>query len=239
MKRLLVALILSVMMSGTALAEGVTFGVKAGMVFASVSDVPEVIFEDHLDWDSSSRMGMAGGVYMNYPVTRYFSFQSELLFVMKGYEYKLFERVGVEGFDLKARINYIEIPLIARLTIPLEGAVKPWFCFGASIGFNMSNDIEGTFLAISGEEMDLSFDCSNVTKMIEFSILFGSGFEYALGSGALTFDIRYEFGLTKFIEGGEVPYVLEYEGGKEKNETMIDEQDSKNNAFIIMVGYTF
>ena len=235
MKRLLAALILTALMSGTVCAEGMTFGVKAGMVIASVSDIP-VMFGEEWDWDTSSRMGMAGGVYMNYPVAGSFSFQPELLFVMKGFKIK-YTDPNFE-FDLTGKFNYIEVPLIARFAVPLEGAIKPWFCFGPSIGFNMSSDVEGKY-TLMGISPTLSGDFSDVTKGTEFSLLFGGGFEYDLGAGALTFDIRYELGLTKFIESGDVHWVMEYQGEKDEDDEPIEEQDSKNNAFIIMVGYTF
>ncbi|MBN2185828.1 MAG: PorT family protein, partial [Candidatus Krumholzibacteriota bacterium] len=233
--RLLAAMILTALMSGTVCAEGLTFGVKAGMVMASISDAPKMLDTD-IDWSTGSRIGMVGGVYMNYPVAGSFSFQPELLYVMKGFKAD-FSGTGYD-FDLTGKFNYIELPLIARFAIPLEGAIKPWFCFGPSIGFNMSADFEGKYTMFDITP-NMSADFSEATKKNEFSLIFGGGFEYLLGPGALTFDIRYELGLTKFIEGGEVTWVAELYGEQEEYTEEIEEQDSKNNAFIIMVGYAF
>ena len=235
MKRMVAVLLMVGMMSGTALAEGMTFGVKGGMVIANVSELPELLGED-MPWDTGSRIGFAGGVYMNYPVAGSFSFQPELLFVMKGFKADIKEEIG--SIELTGKFNYIEVPLIARFAVPLEGALKPWFCFGPSIGFNMSADVEGKY-TLMGESIDLSGDFSDATKGTDFSILFGGGMEYPVGPGMLTFDFRYQIGLSKIVEGGEVTWKATYEGESEEITEEIDAQDSKLNAFVFMVGYTF
>jgi len=224
------------MMSTAATAEGITFGVKAGMVFAGISDTP-VFIDGISDWENSMRKGLMGGIFMNYEVAGSFSIQPELLFVMKGFELSYSDSDEDLDIDVTGKFNYIEIPLLARFSIPVEGAFSPWFCFGPSFGFNISHDVEGDFSFGGSPRQDISGDFDDVTKKNEFSLIIGGGFEYPFGKGTLTFDIRYELGLTKIIDSGEVRWTVENED--EEYPEDLDEQDAKNEEFVIMFGYAF
>ncbi|MBN2070031.1 MAG: PorT family protein [Candidatus Krumholzibacteriota bacterium] len=235
MKRFLVPVVfmLIAVMSQAAAAEGISFGVKGGMAVAGITDVPKFLDED-INWKGKARTGMAGGVYMKYPVAGSFIFQPELLFVMKGFKAEYEEEEGT--IDMEGKFNYIEIPLIARFSIPLEGAFRPWFCFGPSIGFNMSDKVDMKIHG-TGYRFNINVDADKAMNKTDFSIVLGGGFEYDIGSTALTFDIRYEHGLTKLIGGGDVTYeVVEWEDEMTEE---IDEQKGKNKAFILMVGMAF
>jgi len=210
------------------------------MSITGVKDVPEIIdelLEEDFDWKESSRKAIAGGVYMKYDVAGSFSFQPELLFVMKGFGAKYTEDTA--SIEIDAKFNYIEVPLIARFAIPLEGAFNPWFCFGPSVGFNMSRDFDAKIKINGVEFADLSGDIDDVTNKIEYSLILGGGFDYDIGAGVLTFDIRYEMGLSKLIKSGESEWELEAFGETNKETIEIDEQKTKNKSFIVMVGYSF
>ncbi|TFG88147.1 MAG: PorT family protein, partial [Candidatus Atribacteria bacterium] len=76
MKRLIIALALVALMSSTVFAEGMTFGVKAGLNLANLAG-------DDIE-DMKMKLCFGGGVFMNYPMTESISLQPELLFMMKG-----------------------------------------------------------------------------------------------------------------------------------------------------------
>mgnify|MGYP001030777637 CR=1 FL=1 len=69
-----------------------TFGLKAGMNVASVSNVP----------GSSSKIGFNAGAFMNAPIATDFSIQPEVLYNYKG--------VAVSGGDLN--LSYISVPVM-------------------------------------------------------------------------------------------------------------------------------
>lgn len=85
-------------------------------------------------------------------------------------------------------ISYIEIPLLAKVSFGnREGAVRPYFFAGPSIGFLLSN-IE-THNAMTANITDS-------TAKIDFSIVAGAGISHTLSSGTMIFlDAGYAFGL--------------------------------------------
>jgi hypothetical protein len=209
MKRLSIAVItvaLIAMMSTAVMAEGMMFGVKGGLNLANVSGLDEWV---GVEGDMAVKFG--GGVFLNYAVTEAFSIQPELLYMMAGSKFNFF-------IDVNFNLAYFEIPLLAKYSIPMEGAFSPNFFAGPYVGFLMSSKLEA-----SGEEEDMK----DYTKSTDFGLMFGAGFDYAVGSGAITFDVRYSLGLTSISD------VPEDELGGE------DQPDLKNSGILFMVGYGF
>ncbi|MBN2070032.1 MAG: PorT family protein [Candidatus Krumholzibacteriota bacterium] len=195
MKRLIIAVALIALLSGTALAEGMTFGVKAGVNLANLTG-------DDID-DVKMKLCFGGGVFMNYMMTESISLQPELLFMMKGTKADIDDDAGI-------KLSYIDIPILAKFAVPMEGAFAPCFFAGPYIGFNMSAK---EYYEDDEEDLD-------DVKAMDFGLVFGGGFEYAMGEGAMTFDVRYALGLTTLDDSDA-------------------EMDVKNTGIMFLVGYAF
>ena len=76
MKRLIIAIALVALMSGTVLAEGLSLGFKGGLNLAN-------LVGDDLE-NTKMKLCFGGGVFMNYQMTESISLQPELLIMMKG-----------------------------------------------------------------------------------------------------------------------------------------------------------
>ncbi|TFG88148.1 MAG: PorT family protein [Candidatus Atribacteria bacterium] len=196
MKRLIIALALVALMSGTVLAEGLSLGFKGGLNLANLTG-------DDID-ENKMKLCFGGGVFMNYPMTESISLQPELLFMMKG------TKADIEDFDAGYRFSYIDIPVLVKFAVPMEGAFTPCFFAGPYIGFNMSAEAYE-----EDDEMDIKDD----VKSTDFGLMFGGGFDYTMGEGYLTFDARYALGLTTIID--------------------VEDVDVKNTGIMFMVGYGF
>jgi len=122
-----------------------------------------------------------------------------------------------ETLKLTTKVNYLEIPVLAKLSIPTKGTVKPSLFVGPSLAIKLSSKAKWEYAGESEEE-----DIEEL-KSTDFGLVFGGGVDFALGQGKLTIDARYTLGLTK---------VGEPEEGEE-------EVDMKNGAISIMVGYSF
>ncbi|MFA4948297.1 MAG: porin family protein, partial [Candidatus Krumholzibacteriia bacterium] len=92
-------------------AEGMMFGVKGGLNMANITG-------DDAE-GTLMKIGGLGGVFISYDITEIFAVQPEILFSMKG------TKEDFEGTDVSTSLNYIEIPLLLKVNLPTEGAIKP------------------------------------------------------------------------------------------------------------------
>jgi hypothetical protein len=136
----------------------VEFGAKAGINIASTND-----------YNSSSLLGFIGGGFLTYHLTDIFSVQPEILFTMKGE--KLNETIPSYGIvHSEIRFNYIEVPLLGKVTIP--GMLSP-------------NLFVGPFFSIFPENF----------KRTDFGLAIGGGADFDITQFKIILDIRYSFSL--------------------------------------------
>ena len=106
-------------------------GPKAGLNIASIGgdDADQILEGQSLD----SKTGFSGGLFFMYQFSNMFAIQPEAYYTMKGATY------SESGADLTISLDYIEVPLLFKLLIPIEGSnIKPSIFAGPSIGFNMT-----------------------------------------------------------------------------------------------------
>jgi len=195
--RVVLALLAIVVLGAAPLcAENMMFGVEGALSLANLSggDV----------YNNSIKFGGAGGAFMRYTLTHIFAVQPEVLLEMKGAKYE------AEGLKSQQKINYIEIPLLLRATMPNESKIRPSVFLGPSIGMLLSNKIT------NGEEVDIK----DATKSSDIGLVAGAGVEYMLERGCVLVDARYEMGLSSIMKKREG-----------------EQREVKNRVISIMVGY--
>jgi hypothetical protein len=147
------------------------FGIRGGVNFANLNDT---------DANTDTRTGLMAGLYFNFPITNSpVSIQPEVLYTQKGYE------IG----DDPIKLDYIEVPVLAKFDFITDGSITPNVYFGPAIGFNVSAKDEAGL--IQG-------DIENSVKDTEFSVVVGGGLDF----GRLDLGVRYGAGLTEAFEGG-------------------------------------
>jgi hypothetical protein len=211
---ILLAVLLVFAMVAGALAEGSGItqkGIKAGVNIAGHrgSDT-----DDH----HKSKTGFVGGGYLTYGFSPAIALQLELLYSQKGYKWE------DGGWKETGKFDYLEIPVIFRYNIVLQGSTTPNLYAGLVPAFLLSAKEEweysntGGFTLLASESG--SEDVKDKTNSFDFGFAFGGGVDIAVGNGILLFDARYTLGLTK-IDSREDP------------------NDIKNQAISLMVGYGF
>ena len=166
-------------------------GPKAGLNIASIAgdDADQILEGQTLD----SRTGFAGGLFFMYQFSNMFAIQPEAFYTMKGATY------SESGADLTISLDYIEVPILVKFIIPIEGsAIKPSIFAGPSIGFNMTAKSKVEF---DGESQENDF--KDDTKSTEFSLAFGGGLGFPVGNGELGVDIRYILGMSTFDDSSD------------------------------------
>lgn len=232
-----VVVALVVMFSVAAEAAGnLQIGFKGGLGLSSIyGETYEYYYWD--DWDDyyyeesyeySGKLGLAGGGFITIYFADYFGVQAELLFVRKGAVMKLeayyedyYDIYYIEE-DINVNLDYIEVPILAKIRLPLGESFAPNFFAGGSLCINTGAQWE-----LDGETIDL--DC--ITP-VDLGIITGFGFDVVAEPICITADVRYEIGLLNINDEN----CLEDEIGSCYD---IDVLVERNHALIAMIGIGF
>ncbi|HET9055043.1 MAG TPA: porin family protein [Cyclobacteriaceae bacterium] len=145
--------------------------------------------------DSDYKAGLAAGGFVTYSIRNTYGFTAKVLFNQKGGQ--------SDGGELKEQLNYIEIPVLARLFFNREGTVRPNVFFGPSFGFLTGakwkvgdgdyenvEDIEGDLF----DEVDSYKDMYNT---FDFGLGAGLGVNIKVGDEMyFVIDARYTYGFS-------------------------------------------
>lgn len=185
MKRLLMitfAVVLAAF-AGTARAERITGGLKAGANFGDFSgdDAPENLI---------TRNAFQGGGFVQCPINQRLSVRGEVLYVQKGAEGDIVVEDG-DTHTALYKLDYIDIPVLFVANFPAGGSKFGFNVFvGPSFNFNVS--------AKAAVEEHGTVDQD--VKGFEFGAAVGAGATYALEKFSLLADVRYAMGITSFSE---------------------------------------
>lgn len=158
-----------------------TFGLRGGVTVSSVElDLGET-------FDDSNRTGFTGGVFVDFAGSGLLGLQLGAQYTQKGAELEIDDVVD----DLT--LNYLEIPAVLKLGIPL-GGLKPSLLGGVALGFQASCDAAEAWEA----------DCEEDVKSVEWSGVLGADVVLHLGGPSLWVDGRYHFGLNDLSDAVEI-----------------------------------
>jgi hypothetical protein len=186
-----------------------TFGVRAGL---NVADVSDVDFDRVADFetDGQPRLGFVGGVFAEIPLTPTFAVRPEVLYSQKGAR-----AVAADDADddVSLDLDYIEVPVLARVGFPASPTLEVALLAGPSIGFRLSDNLD---------DIDDFGDDDAVTSTDYAAVVGGE-----IGSGPFFVDLRYTFGL------GDL-------GEDFADEIGVDTDSSpRNGVFAVTASYKF
>jgi hypothetical protein len=183
MKRLMTVLVIAALAGFLALpqpaAAGVRFGLKAGGNMAKPTGTDT---QDPLA-TLKNKVGFQGGLFLAIDFSRVVGIQWEVLYTMKGATYVALD----DSYTDKLYADYIEVPLLLKLTIPLP-VVQPFVFAGPTVGFKLQEKLQS-----NGEDVPLT---ENLLKNNDYGAIFGAGVN--LGRNFMV-DVRYSIGLQKVI----------------------------------------
>ena len=217
----------------------VKFGIKAGANMASMTgdgwDTFEAM-EDGLAVEKKSRMGLAGGLFVNLSLgTGVVSLQPEFLYVIKGAKADM--TMDGETVTMKLKNTYIEVPVLIKYNFTSAGSASPFMFVGPVATFNAGCQVEYADVPAGAEDFFEDEDVENA-KSMDFGVTIGGGLGLAVGpSGKLTFDLRYTMGLGQVFEDVAA---AEQDSGKLY---LVDDDgkalDFKNSDIRLMAGFQF
>jgi len=219
-RSLIIVCVLTAVASSPAVAGNTSFGIKAGLDATTITDNPT-----SWDPDLELKTGMAAGAFLIYQFNDWLSIQPELLYSQRGVTTRLLDYMGVD-VDLTASFDYVEIPLLLVYTVPLQASIRPTLYAGPVLSYMLSSEVD-----ISAWLLSASADIGSITHVNDFGGIIGAGFRWVVGSGMVTFDIRYQRGFTNVITSGD----FEINGDTQ----VIEADDIKNQGFAFLLGYAF
>ena len=184
----LFAIFMLVSLLGSAFAQPlISPGVKGGLNYVT-------ILTDADDSNPDSKIGVHGGLFVMITPVPLLSFQAEALFTQKGAKETATIDVGGTIFTSTAdySINYVEIPLIGKLNVPMGDLFLVNIFAGPAFGIKISEKIE-----IDGEDLDID----DFFKGNDIGLVFGAGGTMAPPNGPkVVVDIRFTLGLTDIVD---------------------------------------
>jgi opacity protein-like surface antigen len=188
------------------------FVIKAGLNMSKFSG-------DDAEEESYS-LGMAGGLAMGYKFSEMFTLMPEVLFMQKGSK----ETYPDGDVEMTWKFYYVDINVLAKVTVPTEGNIKPHFLAGPYLGIKASHGWSANVDVDPADEEEVDAMLDEYLKGTDFGLIFGAGIDYVLDSGhMITLEGRYGFGLTSIIDDDS-------EG---------ESTDLKNNSITFLLGYSF
>ncbi|NIM19346.1 MAG: outer membrane beta-barrel protein [Candidatus Latescibacteria bacterium] len=208
---LLVAIEVLMLSQQTDIAAGKTssVGVKGGINIAKLNG-------DDAE-GAESKTDFIGGVFVSIGIDRIVSLQPEILLSRKGAQGTAF------GYEGEVELNYLEIPLLFKASLPSDGAIIPHLFVGPALSFSLSARATGKssgFFGVSEQTVELD----DQVQDFDLGLVFGGGLNFNFVSAIIVVDGRYNLGL-KSIDA-------------ESKSLGIGESDFdlKNGVFSIMIG---
>jgi hypothetical protein len=156
---------------------GVQFGLKAGGNMARPTGI-----DAHDPMATlKNKVGFNGGLFLAFDFGKVVAIQWEVLYTMKGATYVALD----DSYTDKLYADYIEVPLLLKLRIPLP-VVQPFVFAGPSVGFKLKEKLEE-----NGEDIPEA-----LLKNNDYGAVFGAGLN--LGRSFMV-DLRYSLGMQKVI----------------------------------------
>ena len=185
-----------------------TIGVRGGFTSAKVTG--------HDLTDPTRREGFAIGGFVTLGLGDAFGLDLGATYTQKGV-------AGVAGgTEGQIDLDYLEFPLLARVSLPTVGRVSPRLSLGPVLAFEVGCEVTATQveLTITFECDDPSLDGDFDTDSFDLGALVGAGASIGLGGRArFSLDVMYNYGLTSIVPD--------------------DAQDpNKNRAFMVTGGFS-
>lgn len=200
MKRFMFVLFVAAMMLllvSPLYAKGMMVGIKGGLSEANLNGDAVA--------NNSYKPGLVVGGFMSYDITEIFCIQPEVLFVMKGAKF------ATADSSFTDKINYIEVPILVKVSLPVSGKIKPSLYAGPTFNFLLSAK------SADGTEIDFKDQISSM----DFGIAAGAMVSYQMDKASIFVEGRYDAGLKTIVKNADDT------GNK---------PDITNGGFQIMVG---
>ncbi|MGE0462106.1 MAG: porin family protein [Vicinamibacterales bacterium] len=163
----------------TATAGDVSWGIKGGVISASIATSGPGAFE------TSADSGIAAGAFVGMTVGKGFSFQPEVLLTTRRFS------ATIPATSFSVATTGIEVPLLLHVRVPGNRRWQATLFAGPQVGF-----IPSVTQVVEGVRTNIADEIRNV----DMGAVVGGGVEVLAGRGALVLDARVTLGLRNVSE---------------------------------------
>jgi len=208
--------LLMVFIASPVCAQKSHLGLMAGFVGATMSG-------SYIEGSNGFERGFHGMLSIDREFSNRWSIETGFSWMQKGGSKLALSGMNEDGATYGYQFSYIQVPILARLKIPISGG--PWYFVpfaGVAIGTNASGKYkDGDSFEFEEEATVDENSPGGKAKTLELSIPFGSYFWIEFpGDSRFIFGLKYELGLTNVFTAAE-------EAGK----------TARNNALVVMFGF--
>jgi hypothetical protein len=180
--------------SGGTVAIEIEKGIKLGFNLSSLStDL------DH-NYEMTSKTGFCIGGFLLFRMGGGLELEPGILFTMKGGKW---EYSGTTyNYALIYKFNYLEIPVLVKMSVPLSKNVYPFFTGGPFLSLKMGAKGIAEITPKSGQPTEDEFETD--IKFLDFGLIFGGGASMSLREKVkISLEIRYSLGLANIDKSEE------------------------------------
>jgi hypothetical protein len=144
--------------------------------------------------NNNIQVGLSAGAMLTYSVVNTFGVSVEALYSQRGAKFEN-AAYGNERMNFNRRINYIEVPVLARYFLNKNGDFRPNLFIGPDFGFKLGAKDVNRELTSGAARPDA--DISSAINPVDVGITAGIGLNFAvIERTRFLFDARYTYGLT-------------------------------------------
>ncbi|MGA2532679.1 MAG: porin family protein [Candidatus Aminicenantales bacterium] len=167
--------------------------------------------------DYGYRPGFGFGMGVEFPVSRLFALEADIMYVQKGNDFSEW-RDGALLERTVFKLEEISLPLLLKFR--LRRGTSPFIASGIELAYVLSHVAEprADSTGPAGNEENLR----DITKSFDAAIVFGAGLELAARAAALSLEVRYHWGVWNIL-----------------SESYSGFSRSKPNALVMLLGVRF
>jgi hypothetical protein len=175
----------------------IAIGFKSGINSASINKFSSIVYSGVNIPKAKSYAGFSGGLILNYKIYSNLYLQSEILLSQNGAQ--IDEKMNI----FKYRINYLQFPLLLKMELgnkKLNYFVTAGPYFGYAISKKSDREIGGKIITEKLEFIKNYTIFGEKDKRFDFGPALGAGIQYQIDKIKLTWENRYQMGLSDPIK---------------------------------------
>ena len=185
------------------------------------------------------------GVVVSLALYDYLAIQTEIAFVQRGAEWEksITSNDTTSTATHSVEIEYIEIPILLKLTVPTSGRFQPYFAAGPAIAFNVSSESKVVLETFKGGTtigyVDHYADNIHNARGTIFKAVVAGGVAMKIGAHRLYLEGRYTRSFGDTFE--DVP---DLDAVPEDDAVIVNipsgkALDVQHSAFSVLIGFSF
>ena len=174
----------------------VRFGVRVGPAFTEINGLRL----------ASPRTGYSAGAFVSLNLRNLGVLNVEANYVQKGYKVQFDEFLDLNGeqllgnVDADFKLNYLELPVLLNLKVPIAPSLSPDLFFGGALSFLLSEEV--SFENTEPEDQGNFVTDQPLFDGVDFGLVIGLRLNRPVGSRIVSLEGRYTLGVVNLTDDG-------------------------------------